>query len=222
MKPQPSPSVVASRTFLAYAILMFAWTAAWLLKLNLDSWWPAVRADGGALAYWTIAKAAIWIAPACWLIWLSGRSLADVVAVRHWRRWLIWGVGGGLVIALTGWAARWLGGRPLWPSEFSFALVNVLLIAPVFEEWLMRGAILVNLQQRWAFWPANFLTALMFLGLHVPGWYFMDSLGHNVVAPVGGALSIVLLGLIFGYLARRGRSVAAAMIGHALNNLAAS
>ena len=37
---------------------------------------------------------------------------------------------------------NYLQGNPIWPTEFSFPLLNVLVIAPVFEEFLMRGAIL--------------------------------------------------------------------------------
>ncbi len=61
---------------------------------------------------------------------------------------------------------------------------------------------------------------LMFVVLHLPGWYFMGRLFQNLTDPAGGALSIFLLGLAFGYATHRGRSVAAGMLAHFLNNLA--
>ena len=41
-------------------------------------------------------------------------------------------------------------GNELLPTEFSFPLLNVLLVAPAFEEFLMRGAILRNLQEEYS------------------------------------------------------------------------
>jgi membrane protease YdiL (CAAX protease family) len=67
---------------------------------------------------------------------------------------------------------------------------------------------------------ANVISSLMFVVLHLPGWYFMGSLVENLTKPVGGALSIFLLGLAFGYATYRGRSVVGGMLSHFANNLA--
>lgn len=48
----------------------------------------------------------------------------------------------------------------------------------------------------------------------------MGTLTENLTRPIGGALSIFLLGLAFGYATHRGRSVVAGMVAHSLNNLA--
>jgi membrane protease YdiL (CAAX protease family) len=61
---------------------------------------------------------------------------------------------------------------------------------------------------------------LLFVALHVPGWYFAGRPGR-LMMPVGGGLSIFVLGLAFGYASHRSRSVAAAMIAHFMNNAAA-
>lgn len=103
------------------------------------------------------------------------------------------------MIALTGFIPKYLNGQPLFPREQSYALFSVLTVAPIFEELLTRGAILGNLQKQYFFWKANILSSLMFVGIHIPGWYFMDTLVENLTKPVGGALSIFLLGLAFGY-----------------------
>ena len=52
---------------------------------------------------------------------------------------------------ITGIIPKYLQGQPILPTEFSFPLLNVLVIAPVFEEFLMRGAIQGNLQGRYPF-----------------------------------------------------------------------
>jgi membrane protease YdiL (CAAX protease family) len=60
----------------------------------------------------------------------------------------------------------------------------------------------------------------MFVVLHFPGWYFMETVLENETKPVGGAPSILMLGLAFGYVTHRGRSVVAGMVAHVLNTLA--
>ena len=84
---------------------------------------------------------------------------------------------------------------------------------------MFRGAVLGNLTQRYRFLLANTLTAALFLGMHLPGWHFQGHLWVNLTAPVGGALSIFLLGWVFGLVADKSKSVAASMIAHSLNNL---
>ena len=207
-------------TFIAYGLLIAAWILAWILKVNLDTKIIWLATSAGGFAYWTTAKILVWILPAVWLIRLSSRSLGEIFHLSNWRQWLVWGTGIGFLVALTGFIPRLLEGASVLPTELSYPLVNVLVIAPVFEEFLMRGALLGNLCQGYSFSTANTLASLMFVGLHLPGWYFMGSLVDNLTKPIGGALSIFILGLLFGYVARKSESVVGAMIAHSLNNLA--
>jgi membrane protease YdiL (CAAX protease family) len=48
--------------------------------------------------------------------------------------------------------------------------------------------------------------------------YFTGVLWHNLLVPAGGALSVFLLGLLFGLVAHKSRSIAATMLTHAINN----
>ena len=47
----------------------------------------------------------------------------------------------------------------------------------------------------------------MFVILHIPGWHFMGVLWDNLTNPAGGALSIFLVSLCFGYASHRSSSV---------------
>ena len=47
----------------------------------------------------------------------------------------------------------------------------------------------------------------------------MGVLEDKLTSPLGGALSIFLLGWIFGWLMYRGKSAVGATLAHALNNL---
>ena len=80
---------------------------------------------------------------------------------------MLFGIGFAAVSLGADVATRHFG----WPAA-GFALVNVLVVAPLFEEVVFRGFFLRQLQDTHvAFWPANITAALMFLGLHLPGWY---------------------------------------------------
>lgn len=200
---------------------MLAWTVVWTLKVVvIDESFLWLTTSAGSFLWWTIAKMLMWILPAMRLLRRSGRTLKETFNVENWKGVLAWGGGIGLVIALTGLIPAYLNGKPLLPTTWSIPLFSILFIAPTFEEFLARGALLGNLQEGLSFWMANVISSLMFVGMHMPGWYFMGTLAGNMTRPVGGAFSIFLLGLGFGYAVHRGRSVMGGMLAHFLNNLA--
>lgn len=212
------PGVVKT-TYVIFTALILAWIGAWMLINSLDQRLDLLATSGGSFLYWTTAKIIIWILPALWLLKLSGRSIQGVLNLSNWRGWLTWGGGIGLLLGLTGFIPNYLQGNPVLPMQFSFPLLNVLVIAPAFEEFLMRGAIMGNLQTTYTFFTANIITSLMFVVLHMPGWFFMGVLSETLTQPVGGALSIFLVSLAFGYSAQRSHSVMGGVLAHFLNNL---
>jgi len=102
--------------------------------------------------------------------------------------------------------------------SLSWSLVNSLIVAPILEEILFRGAVLFALKQQYSFIIANCITSLLFLGLHLPGWYFQGCLLQKLASPVSGALSIFLLGLVFGYVAYKSKTVTGSILAHMFNN----
>lgn len=208
------------QTYIVYVALIGVWIITWLLKINLDILFPELTTSSGSFMFWTLAKIGIWILPALYLIRLSWRKLSEVFNLSNWKSWLAWGTWIGFLIALTAWVPNYLAWNPIFPTKLSFSLVNVLLIAPFFEEFLIRGAIFINLMKKYSLWKANIISSFMFVGLHIPGWYFMGSLAENITKPVGWAFSIFLISLAFGYAVYRSRSVLWGTIAHFLNNLA--
>jgi membrane protease YdiL (CAAX protease family) len=213
-------SQVVRKTCLMFFIIISLWTLSWFIKVQIDIAVPWFLASAGSFIYWTSAKLLIWILPAIWLIRISSRRMQEVINFTNHKQWLLWGGGLGFLIALTGFIPTYLQRGALLPTQFSFALVNALFISPVFEEFLLRGAILGNLRLYYSFPKANILTSLMFVGLHLPGWTFMGDLVDNLTRPVGGVLSVFLISLVFGYAVKRSDSVMAGIIAHFLNNLA--
>lgn len=201
------------------AAIYVAWIGAWLLKGLLDrhTAWAATQAGG--FAYWTTMKLLLWIVPALIFIHLSGRSLRDVLGLSRWRHAVLWGGGAGLLLALISVATKAVQHKPLLPVSLSWPFFSAVVIAPVFEEFLFRGAVLGIFVRRYRFGVANLLTAALFLGIHLPGWWFQGRLWQNLVSPVNGALAILLLGLVFGLVAHRSRCLLASILTHSLNNL---
>jgi membrane protease YdiL (CAAX protease family) len=94
-----------------------------------------------------------------------------------------------------------------------------VIVAPIVEEFTFRGAILQTLLSRYRFIVANTVTAVFFLGIHLPGWRFQGRLSDMLAQPIGGALSILFIGWILGLVAYKSKSVAVSTLTHVLNNL---
>jgi membrane protease YdiL (CAAX protease family) len=194
--------------------LYLLWTAAWLLERTLEPRLPWLATSLGSFVYWTAMKAAVWIAPSVALIRHQGRKLTLDVSSRALR----WGGAIGLLTGLMAITARLIGHHPLFHATFGWAALNAVVVAPIVEEIAFRGALLPALLERYRFAVANTLTALLFVGAHLPGWYFQGRLRAMLTTPLGGALSIFILGLLFGWVAWRSKTVAGSILAHALNN----
>jgi membrane protease YdiL (CAAX protease family) len=158
---------LAKTTCRVFLMIICVWTVAWMIKIHLDSVQTWFHTSKGGFIYWTLAKLIVWIFPAKWLIRISGRRLQQVFNLSNLRQSVLWGGGLGFLIALQGFVPNYLQGRPLLPTQFNFALGNVLVISPLFEEFLMRGAILGNLRQHHSFLTSNIISSFMFVGLHI-------------------------------------------------------
>jgi|GEM_PF-347271 len=214
----PSGTSVVIATLGFVAALYIAWTGAWLLLPLLEHGlgWPATSAD--RTLYWTIMRAMLWVAPAALVFGYAQINVGEAMRGDGICPAVVWGSGAGLLIGATAVVEKVFSG-----GSFSLTLdstfLSVVFIVPVVEELVFRGAVMGALMKRYRFAAANVLTSLLFVGAHVPGWHFLGVLGERLTQPVGGALSIFFLGLIFGYVVKRSRSIAAGMIAHGINNL---
>ncbi len=215
-KSSMSSSEVTRKTYILFSVIIILWIIAWILKIQIDE--IAGKTALGSFTYWTTAKLLIWILPSLWLIRLSGRNLNLVFNLSNYKKWLLWGTGIGSGLALVGIARNYLNGSSIFPTRFDYALVNILLISPVFEEFLVRGALMGNLQKTSSFLKSNIISSLMFVILHMPGWFFMGSLTSNITK-LDGVVSIFFIGLLCGYAVKRGNSVLGGVIVHFINNL---
>ena len=218
----PTPIAAPStrrRYIAAYPVALFtAWIVAWIANLTLRSrfGWDT-QAD---TIYWIILKALVWVLPAVLAIRRFERlPLAAFLELHSPARGLLWGLGAGAALV----AATWLGqtfpsGAMLRRPPLDAALVNAVIVAPVVEEVTLRGFLLKALElDGRAFWRANALTTMVFVAMHLPGWYFQ---GHVETFAALGRRMVPLAGLslLFGWTRKRSGSLYAAIVLHGINN----
>jgi uncharacterized protein len=220
-KRQASGGCKRHIALITFACVLLGWIAAWLIKLALDAQIPGLAGEGESFAYWTLAKLLVWIFPSVVLIKKTGRTVRGVCKIPSWKKLLAWSLPLGGLPVIQNVIGHLVNHTPVIAAELSFALVSAVIIAPVFEEFAMRGAVMGGLLQRYSFPVANTITAFLFVLLHFPGWYFTHRLMETVLNPFGGALSIFVIGWLCGLAARRSETVVGAIIVHFLNNLSA-
>jgi membrane protease YdiL (CAAX protease family) len=200
--------------FRYYAWLIPAWVGAWLLYEGaaLEALPSAAR-----IGYWTIAKLIIWIAPVLLIVRYSlRRPVAEYLGLVRPIAGVRTGLVVGAVFVLLSASIDSFTRTYRWPAP-SLGLLSALTVAPLFEEVMFRGFALRALQDSgYRFWPANAIASLMFLGLHLPGWYFMNAFSAPQL--VVGA-SVLLIGMVAGYAKRRADSTWASVAFHFVNNL---
>ncbi len=200
-----------------YALLVLTWIGAWTLfrSSGLES-----QSEAVATAYWTLDKLLIWLAPIFAIVGLYVDEPATAyLSIQRHKRGVIVGIVCGVVFVGISFL-RDVSTRAFAPPELGPGLVNALLIAPLFEELLFRGFILKSLQASGlGFWSANVAAAVMFLGMHLPGWYFMASPAMWHGATIVG---IVAVGLVAGLAKHRSQSLWGSVIFHLVNNLYSS
>ncbi|MCC7479318.1 CPBP family intramembrane metalloprotease [bacterium] len=223
----------APRALLHFALLLLAWTGAWLLYLALQHAWPALSAGTPERVWWLSAKLLIWLAPCAFVLLReqrsSGRPWAAVLedlglGPGSLRRGLLWGLAAALLIAGLYWLSLPLGLRVLssqWPEVFGAVALLGSLQAPLLEELLLRGFFQPRLERGYGRGAAIALSGLLFVALHLPGWYFQGQLAQPTLwLPL--SLSILAIGLLCAWLRQRSNSLLAPVIAHWVNNLAAS
>jgi membrane protease YdiL (CAAX protease family) len=217
--PQDCPGLKADATNRKIVLLwpfllgfFLLWTL-WALLLKL---YPGLT-QGGLLR--AGVRVLVWILPSCLFVWkIEGISPIDGLALRtHKMNGLSWGLSGFALLFLVS-SIRY-GSRVfnLTLPHDADTWLNPILTAPIAEEILFRGVVLRVLLTRFNTTWALTISSALFVLIHVPYWLMAG--GHSFTNLLALLLSIFVLGLWFGFLFCRSRSLWASLICHTLNNL---
>ena len=138
MNPEEA-SLLDRRGIVLYpAFLLTAWTAAWLIDLALRN--AFAWGEGTDTAYWIAIKVALWVIPVIALLRRKRIPVAAFVDLVTPLR----GIGIGALAGVGLLAFSFAMDAVLGSASFNIpvldaALVNGLLVAPVVEEFTMRG-----------------------------------------------------------------------------------
>jgi hypothetical protein len=217
-----SDSQVAAAGFLFVVFIYLAWICVWLLERWLETRCAWINTHAAQSLYWLGMKILVWVLPGLYVIRYSGSSFRQTVGLDRPGLALGWGFGIGLGLALISVIVKTVTHQKLLSTPISWSLFSAVIVAPVTEEIAFRGAVLPALKTRVSFFAANLITALLFTAAHFPGWYFRHSLLAHLRSPIGGALSVFLLGFVFGWVAHKSKGIAGSTLVHMISNLSYS
>jgi hypothetical protein len=190
----PVPQVLAAPEFLASAILLgslvgIGATVAYTRHLAADA-----IADGSALGVgWVAAPDRALVTG---LAWGAALGVAVLLAIKLLPPDLE---------ALKGPLSQLFraGGFPMFCG-----LAIVLLIAPVYEEFLYRGAVFAAFRRRWSLWPSALASGSVFVVMHAA-----DKLDY-----LPGFAFVAVLAALTTFLRVRYKSLAPGIVAHLAYN----
>ena len=205
-------------TIFSILLIYVAWIGAWIIEQTIESHSVLLSTSMSRFFYWLGMKLVLWILSALFIIRISKQENFKVLDLKRLPSGMIWGVGSGLIIGAITVITKLFTYQAIFSFSLSWSFLGGVIVAPILEEILFRGAVLFALKQQYSFIIANCITSLLFLGLHLPGWYFQGCLLQKLTSPVSGALSVFLLGLVFGYVAHKSKTVTGSILAHMFNN----
>jgi len=216
----------AELQLLAFIACFFAtWTVRATYSYAADQ---AIASPGGRIAYSTAVKFLLWVVPA--LVFASRvrgeRPLAylgitTMPSPRQWA-WCL-AVVGGFLAAVAATETTLLGRKHfVWSGAAGYATVPglaLLLATPLFEETLFRGLFANEIRRFRGPWAAAVLTALLFAGIHLPNWIWINGLTVGVLANAAG---VFVFGLLAAWVYLKTSSIWPPTLAHIANNLLAA
>lgn len=159
-------------------------------------------------------RTTFWIAP----VWLYLRYVDRTDPLEYLK--LKHHVGRGFLVGIAvtalnvvGTVARFGLPHPTMERVTWNSILGTSLLVGVIEEIPYRGFILRKIGERLNFWLANTITALLFLTIHLPGWFALHTFSARA------AMTITVFGFVMGLVVRWSNSLWAAIVAHSANDL---
>lgn len=94
--------------------------------------------------------------------------------------------------------------------------LNTILLVGITEEIVFRGFLLRKLMDSFKFWIANTITALLFVSIHFPIWFYKGLFEFPYI--LNSILTVFMLSIIFGFVYKKSKSLWSVIIIHSLYN----
>lgn len=96
--------------------------------------------------------------------------------------------------------------------------LDISLFAGLVEEIMFRGLILQTLNDVFSFKTANILSAVLFVLMHIPYWYFGNQFSLSLTCIIYDFIFIFVFGLFWGFVVKKTNSLWTSIIHHSVNN----
>ncbi|OMD50203.1 hypothetical protein BSK51_18040 [Paenibacillus odorifer] len=186
----------------------------WLVQY-LDLMEPVPRAITSA----TI-KIVVWVIPVILLvIIMEKRKLFSYLQLHHnFRKSLKWTGWVSLALILFYFVINLIVLNNNIDFQIGFnGWLNTILLVGITEEIVFRGFLLRKLMDSFRFWIANTVTALLFVSIHFPIWFYKGLFEFPYI--LSSILTVFVLGIIFGFVYKKSNSLWSVIIIHSLYNL---
>jgi membrane protease YdiL (CAAX protease family) len=206
-KPKISPFL-----FYLYLLLFFAAWTAYVIWI-----YPWKETLGNTTLLYAIVNITIrllvWVLP----VFLFLRHIDHVDPLEYlglkqnWKKGVIVGIVFSIVNVFLS-VLRFGAPHPSIESITWNGILSTSIFIGFIEEIPFRGFILQKFESQFGFWMANLLSSLLFLGIHLPGWFFLHQ--FNII----NAVSVFLFGALWAILFKYSKSLWGSIIAHSLND----
>lgn len=198
--------------FLVYLIAFFLAWIGWVLFV-----YPRLVILGETTLEYAAANISIrlliWVLP----VFLYLRFIDAVEPFKYlklaqnWKRGVLIGLG-LTVLNFVGLTLRFGWPHPSAHSVTWNSILSTSLFIGFVEEIPFRGFILQKLEERFSFWMANFISSVLFLGIHIPGWITL-----HMLKP-GPVVFVFAFGVLMAVVFRYSKGLWAPIVSHSLND----
>ena len=183
--------------FLAYVITFHVIWAVWACFV-----YPKLAALGDRTLVYALVNLSIrllvWVVPVwLYLRYVDGVEPLEYLKLRHHVRRAV-------VVAVVLTALNVLGSvvrfglpHPTMQRVTWNSVLGTSILVGFIEEIPYRGFMLQKFAERVGFWPANLITSVLFLSVHLPGWTALHMLRADTAATV--FIFGFLMAIVFNY-----------------------
>jgi membrane protease YdiL (CAAX protease family) len=198
-----------------YVILFLAGVTLWYFSLN-----PFIKSnfENDKILFellWVSGKTLIWIIPVfVYLKYVDSINSLEFLKLKcNIKNGVKWGILLGFAFILIELAKYYLTGKTINFFMDVYYWIGGILVG-FFEEIPFRGFLQQKIESLTNFWAANIITNIIFMLHHFPKWIYTR---YELI--LMNSIFVVFLGLVFGFVFKKTKSLWSVVIFHSLADL---